>query len=79
MDILVLGSLWTKQPYVLWSAPHVHHHIYTETTPLDVNKQVLCLTSLVIFFLIFNGNHLWKKLYEMKLNYIHEGIFVGES
>lgn len=49
-----------------------------KTTPLNDGK-LLRLTSLVIFIKKSSCSCFWKKLYEMKLDSIDQGIFVGES
>ncbi len=60
-----------KLSCVIQGVPFEHHHRFqTKITPLDVGK-LLCLTSLVIFFVIFSDNCLWKKLYEMRLDFVH--------
>jgi hypothetical protein len=60
-----------KLSCVIQGVPFVHHHRFrTKTTPLDVGK-LLCLTSLVIFFVISSDNCLWKKLCEMRLDFFH--------
>jgi hypothetical protein len=47
-----------KLSCVIQDVPFEHHHRFqTKTTPLDVGK-LFCLTSLVIFFVIFSDNYL---------------------